>query len=283
MDEIQLTPGECHTITFKTSEIQANFRQLLTDYFSNKKQAEWNYIKILNNNRKKIKGKDLYFIQFDCHAIQLKNERDTEKQIREILHYQLENNPGILNDFIIFNEQLQKFFSSIEIVNGELIVDVQPSNKTISQLIKSLEITIEFQNQDFVPNYIMRDFLIKSLLQMNMLNKDVFLLISYPEADVGLGDFQVAMEYLTKLNVTTLIISANSDFLTSVPEENIFLINENGEIYDILTLKDELQKFKIAQNDDISTISKRLAFYDFKQQYYFLNKKYKEFLLSDRV
>lgn len=283
MDEIQLTPGECHTITFKTSEIQANFRQLLTDYFSNKKQAEWNYIKILNNNRKKIKGKDLYFIQFDCHAIQLKNERGTEKQIREILHYQLENNPGILNDFIIFNEQLQKFFSSIEIVNGELIVDVQPSNKTISQLIKSLEITIEFQNQDFVPNYIMRDFLIKSLLQMNMLNKDVFLLISYPEADVGLGDFQVAMEYLTKLNVTTLIISANSDFLTSVPEENIFLINENGEIYDILTLKDELQKFKIAQNDDISTISKRLAFYDFKQQYYFLNKKYKEFLLSNRV
>lgn len=283
MDDIHLTQGKCHTITFQSSEIQANFRQLLTDYFRNKKQAEWNYIQFLNRNGQKIKGRDFYFIQFDCHAIQLKNERDTDKQIREILFHQLEHHPGILNDFISFNEQLQQFFNSIGIVNGELTVDLQPSSKTITQLIKSLDITIEFQNKEFVPNYMMRDFLIKSLLQMNMLNKDVFLLISYPEADVGLADFQIAMEYLNELNVTTLIISANSDILTSVSEENIFLVNENGEIYDILILKEELQKFKIASNEEASALSKHLAFHDFKQQYFLLDQQYKEFLLSNRV
>lgn len=283
MDDFMLTEGKCHTITFQSSAVQTNFRLLLKEYFKNRKAAECNYIKFINKSGNKIKGRDFYFISFNCHSVYLKDDRDTDKQIKEFLYYYLENHPDLLKDFMKFNEQLNVFFDQIEIINGQLSIDFQPSDKTITQLIRSLDISIDYQDDDFVPNYIMRDFLIKALLDMNILDKSVFLLISYPEADIGIKDFSSAMDYLNDLNVTTLIITANDNILTSVAEENMFLVHDNGAIYDIITLREELLQLKVVDRTLASDLSKRLAYQDFKKDYFLLDYDLKQFLLSNKL
>lgn len=283
MDDISIQAGKCHTITFQSSSKQANFRKLLHEYFKNRKQEECNYIKILDTNGRQISGRDFYFIPFDCSSIYLKDDRDTSKQLREILYHYLEYNPDLLKDFIMFNEQLSNFFGQVEIVKDHLKIDFQPSDKTITQLIRSLDIIIEYKEDDFVPNHIMRDFLISALLDMNMLNKDVFLFVSYPETDVGIGDFMHAMDLLKELNVTTIIISSHRDIITTVNEENIFLVHENGTIYDIIMLREELLDLKVVKEVRISETVKVLAYQDFKQDYFLLDDKLKSFLMSNKM
>lgn len=283
MDEMIINEGECHTITFQSSRIQANFRQLLYDYFNKKASEECNYIKILNDRGDKINGRDFYFIQFNCNSIYLKEERNTEKQIREILQHYLEYNPDLLKDFIEFNDEMNHFFSQIEIVKDHLTIDFQPTDKTMTQLIRSLEVNIEYRERGYVPNHIIRDFLINALLDMNVLKKQVVLLISYPEADIGMKDFVNAINLLKKLDVTTLIVTSHRDIITSVAVENMFLVNENGSLYDIITLQKELLQLKDIDQEKASKVAKILAFQDFKQDYCLLDKEMKEFLLSNRI
>lgn len=283
MDDLIISEGKCHTMSFQSSAIQANFRKLIKNYFTNKKSDECNYIKLLNDHGDKIKGKDFYFVSFDCNTIDLKEDRDTEKQIREILHYYLEHNSDLLKEYLRFNKELSYFFEQIEIGKDHLIIDFQPTNKTITQLIRSLDIIVEYKSNDYVPNYILRDFLIHALLDMNILRKKEILLISYPETDIGMTDFGKAMKLLNDLNITTIVITAHPEILTSVSEENMFLVNENGTIYDIITLKNELLELKQVEKENASKVAKMLAYRDFKQDYFLLDKAMKKFLLSDRM
>lgn len=284
MDDLTIRPGECHTITFQSTSMQSNFRQLFRDYFSNRKADECNYVKILNKDRNKIAGRNFYFVHFDCSKIQLKNDRETEKQLREILYYYLEHNPYLLQDYIKFTNQLEQFISQIHFTKGQLSIDFEPSDKTITQLIRSLDINIEYDDSEQVPNYMMRDFLINALLDLNMLNKEVVLLIEYPETDIGMKDYLKAMELVEKLEVTTIVITSHKDILTTVNLENMLLVHENGSKYDIMMLKEELLELEAIKDiDKVNKVAKFLAYKDFKEEYFLLEENMKRFLLSDRV
>src|SRR5690625_4979693 len=119
MDDIKINPGEYHSITFESSYLQQTFRMLLSFYFSNKRKSEQagsHYVKIVNKtNGKSLKRKDIYFVNFDCNVISLKNEKSTSKLLQELLFYYLENNADLLDNFINFNDELIKFTNSISL------------------------------------------------------------------------------------------------------------------------------------------------------------------------
>src|SRR5690625_5228785 len=108
MDEINIYPGEYHSITYESSYTHQTFRVLLYNYFANKRMPNYlenQYLRILdNNNGNLLERKDIYYINFDCNVIALKNEKNINKLIQNLLFYYLENNPDLLKKFIFFNE-----------------------------------------------------------------------------------------------------------------------------------------------------------------------------------
>src|SRR5699024_150267 len=143
------------------------------------------------------------------------------------------NSPVLLEDYMDFQHKIEEFLTKIGIRDSELMIDFQSSNKTITQFIRSLEISIDSNNNIDISNSAIRNFLIKLLLKLNIHNKDVILVVTYPESDVGSDDYQQIINGFNDLKVTTLILTSHHDFLVSVPKENMFLIDENGLCYDI--------------------------------------------------
>lgn len=283
MDDLYIQSCCLHTITFESTKILRNFRELLTGYFNSKPISECLYLKVLGENGEVIKGKDCYFISFDCSVINLQDEKATKKVLQELLLYHLENNPDILQEYMMFNRHIAEFISQIEIGNNMLSLGFYPTEKTIESFLKSLEISIEYNESEDVPNFILREYLIESLLKMNVSRKEVILLISYPETDVGTKDLQEIIKFLRSINVTTIVITTSLDILTAASIENMFLVNKNGLLYDIVKLKNELESFDIANDYNLSRLSKVLAFHDFRENYFLLDSQMKSFLLSSKL
>src|SRR5699024_1898477 len=135
-----------HTITFQSSRIQMKFRKMLTDYFRNRRPSECKYLKIFDDNGNKIRGRDFYSVIFECNVINLKEEKSTQKIIQDFLYNQLENSPVLLEDYMDFQHKIEEFLTKIGIKDSELMIDFQSSNKTITQFIRSLEISIDSNN-----------------------------------------------------------------------------------------------------------------------------------------
>lgn len=283
MNDINIKIGHYHAITFESTEILSKFRGLFINIFNNRKSSVCTYMKIVDDRGQELNNKNFYFISFDCNVINLKEDRNSKKTIQDLLFYYLENNSDLLREYMLFNENIEKFLSQIEIKSGNLLIDFHSTDKTISNFIKSLEISIEYNDDDYVPNYIMREFLIKALLSMNVHNKNVILLLSYPETDVGYKDINKVISFLKGLNITTIVITSNYEFLSAASEQNMFLINKNGEPYDIIGLKKELKAFNFVEDESLSKVSKELAYRDFKHDYLLLDQEMKQFILSDRI
>lgn len=283
MNDINIKIGHYHAITFESTEILSKFRGLFINIFNKRKSSVCTYMKIVDDRGQELNNKNFYFISFDCNVINLKEDRNSKKTIQDLLFYYLENNSDLLREYMLFNENIEKFLSQIEIKSGNLLIDFHSTDKTISNFIKSLEISIEYNDDDYVPNYIMREFLIKALLSMNVHNKNVILLLSYPETDVGYKDINKVISFLKGLNITTIVITSNYEFLSAASEQNMFLINKNGEPYDIIGLKKELKAFNFVEDESLSKVSKELAYRDFKHDYLLLDQEMKQFILSDRI
>jgi len=280
MDDLIIRKGVCHSIVFESTRIQMHFRQLLRGFFNRDKSKEFEYINIINSRGDSIKCKEFYFIEFDCQSISLRNEKSTNKVVQDLLRYQLENNPQFLEEYIKLNTELERFISEIELKSDDLTIEFEMSDNLISNIIKSFVILFEYEEEDYVPNYIIRKFLLESLLQLNVTNKEVFLLFSFPEVDIGFEDYPKVVEYLKKLNITTLIITTHSYF--SRAANQMFLINRSGALYDIINLGKELVKFDLVNQDQESDMSKFLAYKDFTGDYDLLDSELKNFLLSNR-
>src|SRR5690625_2654162 len=116
IDDLSIHKGMYHTITFESSYIQSQFRDLLLAYFQRKTQSDCHYLHILNDRRKEVQSKDFYFISFDCNVINLHEEKDTAQLLKNLLYYHLENNPDLIQEYLKFSEYINEFTSRIEMV-----------------------------------------------------------------------------------------------------------------------------------------------------------------------
>lgn len=286
MNEINLKRNQYHTIMFESSYMQQEFRLLINNYFAtrrNSKLEENNYLKIIDKNLRDIDRKDIYFISFECNKINLKEDRQTDQLIKNYLFYYLENNPEIIHDYIQFQQEVEMFIERIKLTDASLSIEFDLTERSIQNFIKSLDIYMEYDKNEYVPNYILRNRLIQLLLKLNYAEKDVILLISYPETDVGLNDFEKVIQNLKALNLTTVVLTSEPSFLTSAEPENIFMINQQGVLYDIVKLKEELKAFQLVHENNSTDIVNWLAYCDFTQQFTVLDLKWKEFLESEKL
>lgn len=281
INDIRIEKGEYHAFSFETSQLLKLFKSHLFAYFNNKPQLETQFLSVLDFNNKQLNAKHFHFISFDCHHINLEFEKSTKTQIQKLLFYHFENNPNMVQEFSLFKRQLSSFVSNLELVDEELSIGFQITDKSILNFIKSFDIDITYKEDDYIPNYKIRDFLIKSLLGMNTNGKEPILVISHPENDIGRMDFDYVISALKKLNITTLVLSSQSEFLTAAIDERLFLINQYGETYDIINLREELNEFNIIKRNQPEDLARLIALADFNKDYQLLNENIRNFLNSN--
>lgn len=283
LDDIVLQEGEYHTITFSSSMMQMEFRQLLEGFFRNKKgEYDTQYIYFVDEKDVEMKAKDFYFINFDCNIANLTRDKDIKKSLHEILLYYLENDSNFVEQYMKLNNHMENFIHSVEFKKDDLLIEFMPSKRTMNNFIKSLDINFEFNNNEYVPNYILRNYIIEMLLDLNIHNKKPILFLAYPEADVGNGDFIEVIQLMQQLNVTTIVLTAQKDFLQSANIEHMFLIDGRGTIYDVKRMRRELEVFKLYNGDLIDEKAKQISYLDYREDYNLLEENVKTFLQSDK-
>jgi len=283
LSEINLEKGKYHAFSFETSYLLKVFKQHLFAYFNNKPQLETQFLNVLDSNNKQLSAKDFHFISFDCHYIDLSIEKNTKSQIQKLLFHQLENNPNMVEKFLRFQNQLSFFTNHLDLVDNELSIEFQFNEKSIFNLIKSLDIIIEFDEKEYIPNFKIRDFLIKALLRINTEEKEPILIISHPETDVGRMDLHYVINMVKDLDITTIVLSSQKDFLTSATDKRLFLVNKYGNFYDIISLRKELIEFNLIKESDSEELVRSIALMDFNKDYQLLTGEIKNFLLSNKL
>lgn len=281
MDDLKIKKEQCHSIYFESSKVQMNFRRFIKDYFNNKKLDEGLYLDFVDKDNSSISPKQFYFLDFECFSVDLKEEKDTSKLMLNLLAHELEHNAEILPGYTEYMALTDRFISQLGISEGDLQVEFQVTEKTIEALLKSLLITIEREEEEHIENNYVRELLISAMLKLNLANKEVFLLLSFPEVDVGYRDYKRTMEFINGLGITTIVLSANPYFIKYPDKDCIFLIDKNGGNYNIPLLVEEIKIFGLAANYDVSEIAKELAYRDFQKDYLLLDPLFKKFLLSN--
>lgn len=282
MDDIALKENKYHAISFESSKVQQQFRQLLKGYFTNKNKKENEFLQIVDENNNEINSKDFHFINFNCNTISLTAEKHTDKLIRETLLYHFENHPNYIEEYNIFHQKMDKYINSIELSNNDLQIEFTSTNKTTQNFIKSLDINIEHNDNEFVPNYLLRNYLIQLLIKMNVMEKRIFMLISFPESDVGHEDFLTVTHLLKEFKVTTLVITTQQDFLTAAGLGQMFLVKKYGIIYNVNSLKEELEAFNVFSKKEAVKMAKAISFKDFVGNLQLLNDDLRRFLVSNK-
>lgn len=283
-NQLSLENKKYHVLTFSSTYHQMEFRDLLRRYFRNRKgKTDSRYLYLVDYDGRELKHNEVYFINFNCSITNLSQDKTTEKQLKEMLYFFLENHPEFVEEYMQFNKQLEQFLSSIKFEKENLLVDFLPSSRTVKQLINSLDIEIEYEEERYVPNYVLRHYLIELLLSLNESNKPPLLFLVYPESDVGHEDFSIVIEKTKSLGITTLVLTAEKEFITATKAERMFLVQSNGELYDVEEVRDELISLNYVKEEHVDKIAKEIAYYDFRKQYEHLNSKLKKFIVSSKL
>jgi len=281
IDETNMAPGEINTICFQTTHLQQLFKEYLVHFMNRKNKSETNYVHIVDEDGEVINIRNYECIYFDCSSISLSNEKETRQTIQKMLFYQLENNPRIVETYFNLRKELDVFFNNITLNFDEINIEFELTDKSIESLVKQLDINIGHINsyRGHIPNYELRHALLQMILGMSVTN-DVILFITFPENDLGINDYVKFFNHLKNLNITTILLTTNKNFIMNTEVENITMYMEQGRIYDIIGLKKELLAFNLCDQHQSDNLAKSLAFDDFSHDIQTIRRDLRTFLES---
>lgn len=282
MNDLQIEAGNYHAISFKDSALLKKFRVQLRNFFRNSLRDDSDYLYILNENDEIINKKKIELISFDCNIVNLQDDKYTEKLVKDLLFDQLENQPELLESHLDLNRAVEKFVSDIELQTEGIMIEFDKNERSIQRFIQSLDIIISYDENEDIPNYIIREFLIRTLMKLNKQRKEIILLLSFPETDLGFYEFKKFIDLLKQLKVTTIVLTNEFDFIEAASLECAFLIDENGNNYDILNLEKEIKAFELDNQDSSMSLARKLAFTEFRGDFSLLDSQWKKFLESSK-
>lgn len=282
INEINLSDKAVHTIIFKNTKHQMKFRYKLNQYFIRKQEVD-KYVNLVDEYYKAKDAKNFYFINLNFSAVYAATEKSTDQLIKKVLTYHLNHNPELINLYQNVVHSIEAFLSNINLEYHDIDIKFEITDKVISNMLKAIKVHIDYQDEELVSNNEVRKLLISSLLDLNMTEKEVFILINYPEGEMAKDSYCDFVNYLKGLNVTVVILTSAPEFINWIDNDKLFLINESGHQYDIIKLKQELLEFKYVNEKSSKLVANKLAYHDFMKDYMLLDPKYRYFLESSKI
>ena len=282
INEINLSDKAVHTIIFKNTKHQMKFRYKLNQYFIRKQEVD-KYVNLVDEYYKKKDARSFYFVNLNFSAVYAATEKSTDQLIKKVLTHHLNHNPELINLYQKVVHSIEEFLSNINLEYHDIDLEFEITDKVISNMLKAIKVHIDYQDEELVSNNEVRKLLISSLLDLNMTEKEVFILINYPEGEMAKDSYCDFINYLKRLNVTVVILTSAPEFINWMDNDKLFLINESGHKYDIIKLKQELLEFKYVNEKSSKLVANKLAYHDFMKDYMLLDPKYRYFLESSKI
>ncbi len=234
-------------------------------------------IYIVDDKLSQLTSKDINFIFFDDIILLSKYDKRIRELIIKYLKFKLETDSDLLLEYIKSKRYIEEFFNDIKIKNNNYYLEFFLEDIDLESIIKKLEIDIFFNKDEEDVLDIMK-LIVDLSIKLEIKNKTFFICMLFPENSIKAQKFSELLNYFRELKITTLIITMDELLYSeTLIDDNIILVNNFFEKYDIDALKSEYELFydSIEWNKLL-----QLAFLDFKSNYNLIDPKLKKFLIS---
>ena len=234
-------------------------------------------IYIVDDKLSQLTSKDINFIFFDDIILLSKYDKMIRELIIKYLKFKLETDSDLLLEYIKSKRYIEEFFNDIKIKNNNYYLEFFLEDIDLESIIKKLEIDIFFNKDEEDVLDIMK-LIVDLSIKLEIKNKTFFICMLFPENSIKAQKFSELLNYFRELKITTLIITTDELLYSeTLIDDNIILVNNFFEKYDIDALKSEYELFydSIEWNKLL-----QLAFLDFKSNYNLIDPKLKKFLIS---
>ena len=234
-------------------------------------------IYIVDDKLSQLTSKDINFIFFDDIILLSKYDKRIRELIIKYLKFKLETDSDLLLEYIKSKRYIEEFFNDIKIKNNNYYLEFFLEDIDLESIIKKLEIDIFFNKDEEDVLDIMK-LIVDLSIKLEIKNKTFFICMLFPENSIKAQKFSELLNYFRELKITTLIITTDELLYSeTLIDDNIILVNNFFEKYDIDALKSEYELFydSIEWNKLL-----QLAFLDFKSNYNLIDPKLKKFLIS---
>ena len=234
-------------------------------------------IYIVDDKLSQLTSKDINFIFFDDIILLSKYDKRIRELIIKYLKFKLETDSDLLLEYIKSKRYIEEFFNDIKIKNNNYYLEFFLEDIDLESIIKKLEIDIFFNKDEEDVLDIMK-LIVDLSIKLEIKNKTFFICMLFPENSIKAQKFSELLNYFRELKITTLIITMDELLYSeTLIDDNIILVNNFFEKYDIDALKSEYELFydSIEWNKLL-----QLAFLDFKSNYNLIDPKLKNFLIS---
>jgi hypothetical protein len=277
-ETIALAKGEVNVIVFADLEKQFAYRKLVKAWTAHLRMEH--PFCLLTMDDREVPAKELNVLTMHGGSMDFFKDRHHAKQLLELMKFELENSPDLIQVFNELQVQLEKAFEQwiIEFEGVEL----QPSTEIISfeQLIKLAPIEVRSIKGDSMGAYEYQSFLLKSWLHLVHNKNTNVCFYDFPENELNKAELNKLFDFAEKQDCTLICLTTSKQVINLAGLRNIHLIKANGERYPIETLYEEVKLFFSDTPDLLESFAKNLAYSDFQEDYKMLDPKWREFLLS---
>ncbi|ANU10861.1 hypothetical protein A1A1_01393 [Planococcus antarcticus DSM 14505] len=275
---IPLVEGEVNVIAFADLEKQFAYRQLVKSWSAHQRM-DYPFC-LLTIEGREVAAKELNILSLQGGGLEFFKDKHHAKQLIELMKFELENSPELLEVFTVLQGELEKAFEQcvVEFEGMEL----QPSTELISfeQLIKIAPIEVRTVSDEPMGAYQYQSFLLKSWLHLVHNKATNVCFYDFPENELNKSELKELFQFATSQACTMICLTTSPQVINQVGLSNVHLIKRTGERYSIETLHEELKLFFEDTPESLKSLAKNLAYSDLHEEYIMLDQKWWEFLTS---
>lgn len=277
-ETIPLVEGQVNVIVFADLEKQFAYRQLVKAWTAHQRM-DYPFC-LLTVNGREVPAKETNILSMHGGSMDFFKDKQHAKQLLELMKFELENSPELIEVFNVLQIELEKAFEQwIVEFDG---IELQPSTEMVSfeQLIKLAPIEVRSVTGEAIGAYEYQSFLLKSWLHLVHNKNTNVCFYDFPENELNQSELKELFHFANSQECTMICLTTNQRILNHVGLSNVHLIRHTGERYTIENLYEELNLFFSDAPESLESFAKSLAFSDFLEDYGMLDPKWREFLLS---
>lgn len=277
-ETIPLVKGEVNVIAFANSNKQFAYRQLAKSW-SGSQRMDYPFC-LLTIEGREVAAKEINILSLQGGGLDFFKDKHHAKQLIELMKFELENSPELLEVFTVLQRELEKAFEQWIVEFDGL--ELQPATEAVSfeQLMKLAPIEVRPLSDEPMGAYQYQSFLLKSWIHLVHNKATNVCFYDFPENELNDSEQKELFQFVKSQGCTMICLTTSPQVINQVGLSNVHLINQTGERYAIEILNEELKLFFEDTSESLESVAKNLAYSDLHKEYTMLDPKWQEFLNS---
>lgn len=276
---IPLGEKELSCFMFEEGKHVSGFIKSIELYLKSRNNKNDFPLYLMNNKYQEINKKEIYPILMDCGKLDLSNEKAFKEGSISYFEQMIFDNTKVNEKFHQLQVAIDELVNNLELKRSHYTLELQSETFSVKNLLKLIDSDLHRNGKELTHLELRRSFY-DIVAKMNTDKKEVVLFILFPENHLGTKDIDKFMKWLKSLNVFIILLSNDVRILKHVKLNFVNLVKHNKQIYDLMTLSNELELFGVESREGLESLAKQLGYFDFTGNEILVNDEYQMFLSS---